>query len=77
LNIDFVKENKSAKRLNYDFNRKINNKIYELPLEVQKQYTLKKKKLEIEKLRNQYHEISISKKLDPEAQLVQMWVSFP
>jgi len=77
LNIDFVKENKSAERLNYEFKRKINNKIYELPLEVQKQYTLKKRKLEIEKLRNQYHEISISKKLDPEAQLVQMWVSFP
>lgn len=77
MNIDFVKENKSAERLNYEFKRKINNKIYELPLEVQKQYTLKKRKLEIEKLRNQYHEISISKKLDPEAQLVQMWVSFP
>jgi hypothetical protein len=70
LNVDFIKENKSEKRLNYEFNRKINNKIYELPLEVQKQYTLKKKKLEIEKLRNQYHEISISKKLAPEAQLV-------
>ena len=35
------------------------------------------KKLEIDKLRTQYHEISLSKNLTPEAQLVEMWVSFP